>query len=159
MFVEATDEHAYVPKAMQEAWDLRHLASVTNWETQLVFHDLRYLACAVNWEAQLDSCDLDPCPEMVFDDQATTKSCCGFLWCICLDPTISWKVNDFLCLIWLRCKVLHFMFELADACIFATAFNSAFVELLVEVTDSNANDAKAWCETFFVEDTWTFTAT
>ncbi len=45
------------------------------------------------------------------------------------------------------------MFELADACIFATAFNSAFVELLVEVTDSNANDAKAWCETFFVEDT------
>ncbi len=38
------------------------------------------------------------------------------------------------------------------------AFNAAFAELFVEVTGSNANDAKAWHETFIVEDSGTFTA-
>ena len=43
----------------------------------------------------------------------------------------------------------------ADAC----TSDAAFVELFVGVTGSNANDAnpKAWRETFFVEDTGTFT--
>ncbi len=43
----------------------------------------------------------------------------------------------------------------ADACIPV----AAFAELFVEVTGSNANDAnpKAWRETFFVDDTRTFT--
>jgi hypothetical protein len=38
------------------------------------------------------------------------------------------------------------------------AFNAAVAVLFVEVTCSNANDVKAWHETFFVEDTGTFTA-
>ncbi len=39
------------------------------------------------------------------------------------------------------------------------AFNSVFGKLIcfVEVTGSNANNAKAWRETFGVEVTWTFT--
>ena len=76
--VEATDGIVNIPKAMHEARDLRLLAHA-NWKTQLVSCDLRYLECAVNWEAQLDSCELGPCPEMVFDNQASTKNRCGFL--------------------------------------------------------------------------------
>jgi hypothetical protein len=40
------------------------------------------------------------------------------------------------------------------------AFNAVVAELIfiVEVTGSNANNVKAWHETFVVEDTWTFTA-
>ena len=47
------------------------------------------------------------------------------------------------------------LLELADACIFAVAFNSVFVELIcvVEVMGSNANNAKAWREAGGVEDT------
>ena len=66
--VEATDEHANVPKAMHDAWDLRHLAHAANWKAQLVSCNLRYLECAANWEAQLDSCELGLCPEMVFNN-------------------------------------------------------------------------------------------
>ncbi len=53
-----------------------------------------------------------------------------------------------------------FLFELADGCISAEAFNAVFAELIwfVEVTSSNANNVKAWRETVGVEDTWTFTA-
>jgi hypothetical protein len=38
------------------------------------------------------------------------------------------------------------------------AFNAIVAELFwfVEVMGSNANNAKAWRETFGVEDTWTF---
>ncbi len=52
------------------------------------------------------------------------------------------------------------MFELADGCISAEAFNAVFAELIwfVEVTGSNANNVKAWRETVGVKDTWTFTA-
>ncbi len=48
----------------------------------------------------------------------------------------------------------------ADSSISAVAFNAVFGKLIcfVEVTGSNASDAKAWRETFGVEDTWTFTA-
>ena len=74
---------------------------------------------------------------------------------------------------------LHVAFESGDACIFAMAFNAVVAELFwfVEVTSSNANNAKAWHETFVVEvtgsnannvkawhetvgveDTWTFPA-
>jgi hypothetical protein len=40
------------------------------------------------------------------------------------------------------------------------AFNAVFAGLIfvVEVMGSNANNVKAWRETFIVEDTWTFTA-
>jgi hypothetical protein len=40
------------------------------------------------------------------------------------------------------------------------AFNAVFGEQIcfVEVTGSNANNAKAWRETVGVEDTWTFAA-
>jgi hypothetical protein len=60
----------------------------------------------------------------------------------------------------LKENVLFILFELADACISAIAFNAVFAELIcvVEVTGSNANKAKAWHETFGVEDTWMFTA-
>jgi hypothetical protein len=53
-----------------------------------------------------------------------------------------------------------FLFESADGCISAEAFDAVFAELIwfVEVTGSNANNAKAWHETVGVEDTWTFTA-
>ncbi len=74
---------------------------------------------------------------------------------------------------------LFILFELADTCISATAFNAIITELfwfvevagsnannakawhetfVVEVTGSNANNVKAWRETIGVEDTWTFTA-
>jgi hypothetical protein len=48
----------------------------------------------------------------------------------------------------------------ADGCISAVAFNAVFGKLIcfVEVTGSNANNAKAWHETVGVEDAWTFTA-
>jgi hypothetical protein len=48
---------------------------------------------------------------------------------------------------------LHVAFESGDACIFAMAFNAVVAELFwfVEVTSSNANNAKAWHETFVVE--------
>ncbi len=73
---------------------------------------------------------------------------------------------------------LFILFESADSCISAVAFNAVFAELMfvvevtgsnannvkawhetfvVEVTGSNANNVKAWCETVGVEDTWTFT--
>ncbi len=47
-----------------------------------------------------------------------------------------------------------------DGCISTVAFNAVFGKLIcfVDVTGSNANYAKAWHETFGVEDTWTFTA-
>jgi hypothetical protein len=53
-----------------------------------------------------------------------------------------------------------FLFESADGCISAEAFDAVFAELIwfVEVTGSNANNVKAWRETVGVEDTWTFTA-
>ncbi len=52
------------------------------------------------------------------------------------------------------------LFELAEDCISAVAFNAVFAELVcvVEVTGSDANNAKAWHENVSVEDTWTFTA-
>ena len=61
----------------------------------------------------VDSCELGTCSEMVFDNQASTKNRCGFLWCTCLDPTINWKVNGILLLILLRRKVLNGLFETA----------------------------------------------
>jgi hypothetical protein len=55
---------------------------------------------------------------------------------------------------------LFILFESADSCISAVAFNAVFAELIfvVEVTGSNGNNVKTWHETFGVEDTWTFTA-
>ncbi len=79
----------------------------------------------------------------------------------------------------LKEDALFILFELADTCISAMAFNAIIAELfwfvevmgsnannakawhetfVVEVTSSNANNVKAWRETFGVEDTWTFTA-
>ncbi len=79
----------------------------------------------------------------------------------------------------LKDKALFVLFESADGCISAVAFNAVFAELfwfvevtssnannvkewhetfVVEVTGSNANNVKAWHETVIVEDTWTFTA-
>ena len=57
-------------------------------------------------------------------------------------------------------EALFILFESADGCISAEAFNDVFAELIwfVEVTGSNANNVKAWCETDGVEDAWTFTA-
>ncbi len=57
-------------------------------------------------------------------------------------------------------EALFFLFESANDCISAVAFNAVFAELIcfVQVTGSNANNAKAWCETVGVEDTLTFTA-
>ncbi len=51
-------------------------------------------------------------------------------------------------------KVLHVSFESADTCISTMAFNAIIAELFwfVEVMGSNANNAKAWRETFGVED-------
>ena len=47
-------------------------------------------------------------------------------------------------------KRLHVLFESADACISAMAFNAIVAKLFWfgEVTGSNANNAKAWRETF-----------
>ncbi len=52
-----------------------------------------------------------------------------------------------------------FLFDSADGCISAEAFDAVFAELIwfVGVTGSNANNVKAWSETVGVEDTWTFT--
>jgi len=49
----------------------------------------------------------------------------------------------------------------ADSCISAVAFNADFGKLIcfVEVTGSNANNAKAWREIIGVEGTWTWTFT
>ncbi len=53
----------------------------------------------------------------------------------------------------LKDKVLFVLVELADTCISTMAFNAIIAELFwfVEVTGSNANNAKAWHETFVVE--------
>ena len=53
------------------------------------------------------------------------------------------------------------LFESADGCISAEAFDDVFAELIwfVEVTGSNANNAKAWREIVGVEGTWTWTFT
>jgi hypothetical protein len=53
----------------------------------------------------------------------------------------------------LKDKALFVLVELDDACTSAMAFNAAFAELFwfVEVTGSNANNAKAWHESFVVE--------
>ena len=50
--------------------------------------------------------------------------------------------------------MLHVLFELADACISAMAFNPIVAKLFwfVEVTGSNADNVTAWRETFAVED-------
>ncbi len=55
---------------------------------------------------------------------------------------------------------LFILFESADGCISAAAFNAVFAELIcvVEVMGSNGNNVKTGRETFGVEDTWTFTA-
>jgi hypothetical protein len=60
----------------------------------------------------------------------------------------------------LKDEALRILFESADGCISAVAFNADFAELIcvVEVTGSNGNIVKTWCETFGDEDTWTFTA-
>ncbi len=60
----------------------------------------------------------------------------------------------------LKDEALFILFESADNCISAVTFNAVFAELICffEVTGSNANNAKAWCETVSVEDTWTFAA-
>jgi len=57
-------------------------------------------------------------------------------------------------------EALCILFESADGCISAEAFDDVFAELiwLVQVVGSNANNVKAWHETVSVEDTWTFTA-
>jgi hypothetical protein len=49
-------------------------------------------------------------------------------------------------------EALLILFELADGCITAVAFNAVFAELIcfVEITDSNASNAKASHETFGV---------
>ncbi len=62
--------------------------------------------------------------------------------------------------LWSKEDALFILFELADGCISAVAFNAVFAELMcsVEVTCSNGNNVKTWRETFSVEDTWTFTA-
>jgi hypothetical protein len=48
---------------------------------------------------------------------------------------------------------LFILFESADGCIPAVAFNAVFAELMlvVEVMSSNANNVKAWHETFDVD--------
>ncbi len=77
----------------------------------------------------------------------------------------------------LKDKALFVLVELADTCISTMVFNAIITELfwfvevmgsnannakawhetfVVEVTGSNANDVKAWRETLGVEDTWTF---
>jgi hypothetical protein len=55
---------------------------------------------------------------------------------------------------------LFILFESADGCISAVAFNAVFGELIfvVEVTGLNGNNVKTWHKNFGVEDTWTFTA-
>ena len=60
----------------------------------------------------------------------------------------------------LKDEALCILFESADGCISAEAFDAVFAELIwfVEVMGSNANNVKAWRETVGVEDTWTFTA-
>ncbi len=81
--------------------------------------------------------------EMAFDIQLT-------------DATTNWNVEEGLSL---KEDALFILFELADGCISAVAFNAVFAELtfVVEVTGSNGNNVKSWHETFGVEDTWTFT--
>ncbi len=57
-----------------------------------------------------------------------------------------------------KVDALFILFESADGCISAVAFNAVFAELIfvVEVTGSNGNNMKTWHETLGVEDTWTF---
>ncbi len=54
----------------------------------------------------------------------------------------------------LKEDALFISFEPADDCISAVAFNAVFAEqiFVVEVTGPNANNAKAWRESFGVED-------
>ncbi len=79
---------------------------------------------------------------MAFDFQST-------------DATTNWNVEE-----GLLSKDEAFLFESADGCISAEAFDAVFAELIwfVEVTGSNASNVKALRETVGVEDTWTFTA-
>ncbi len=85
-------------------------------------------------------------------------------WKLVTDTSIDWKMGWVMLRRWCSCanvpKVLHVLFESADACISAMAFNAIVAKLFwfVEVTGSNANNAKVWCETFGGEDAWTFTA-
>ncbi len=67
-----------------------------------------------------------------------------------MDVSINWKMS------W----VPRFCEISADGCISVVVYNAFFGELIcfVDVTGSNANNVKAWRETFGVEDTWTFTA-
>ena len=53
--------------------------------------------------------------EIVFDNKNLIKSCCGFISYVCFDLTINWKMDGIL-------------FESADACISAVAFDAAFAD-------------------------------
>ncbi len=53
--------------------------------------------------------------EMAFDNEKLIKSCCGFISNVCFDPTINWKMGGIL-------------FESADACISAVAFDAAVAD-------------------------------
>ncbi len=82
--------------------------------------------------------------EMAFDNQISTKSCCGFLWYFCLHLTINWMVNGILFLmnhLWKALFVsLHWWVELK----YWLKINSVLI-LDVEVTGSHTNDANVLC--------------
>ncbi len=108
--------------------------------------------------------------EKAFDNEKSTNSCFNWNestikinWKLITDTSIDWKMGWVVLRQWCSCtnvpKALHVLFESADTCISAMAFNAIVAKLFwfVEVTCFNANIAKAWRETVGVEDTWTFT--
>ncbi len=134
----------------------------------------------INWKSLLASLAF----EKDFDDEKSTKSHCILLWNCCLNLTvktyltINWNILfEFRLVVRKPTSADELYWELsvatigcsakgpgywqisADGCISAVAFNAVFAELIfvIEVTGSNANNVKAWRETFVVEDTWTFT--
>ncbi len=120
---------------------LWHLAHATNWKMQLVLCDLRHWAHSANWEAQLD---------LWWSNFTASWEALHISSLLEMYASINWKMS------W----VPRFSEISADGCISTVAFNAVFGELIcfVEVTGSNANNAKAWCEAVGVDDAWTFTA-
>jgi hypothetical protein len=120
-----------------------------------------------------------------FNNERMTKSCCNWLWYCCINLAVIKYLTinqDVLFGFWLAARKLRSAGKLywelsvaaigcsskgpgsweisADSCVSAVVFNAVFGKLIyfVEVTGSNATNAKAWHETFGVENTWTFTA-
>ena len=77
--------------------------------------------------------------KMAFNNQKSTKSCCGFLRYFCLDPTINWKVDGILFLMTYLCLFIIIQKTLLVSC-------SWRIELKNWLTfESALSVMKSWC--------------